>query len=119
MSYRYYNKNSHHNNIDDCVIRAISTLTDRSWLSVYTELSELAGKEGLIFSDVKFVEDYLDRRYPRQCHYSKTVGEFAKEFPYGRYAVTMPNHITAIIQGEIIDTFDPSDRIMRCAWIIK
>ena len=68
--------------------------------------------------NVEFVEDYLDDRYPRQCHYSKSVGEFAYEHPVGKYAVTMPNHITAIIDGVIYDTFDPSDRIMRCAWKI-
>ena len=38
--------------------------------------------------------------------------------PYGRYAVTMNGHITAIINGKIIDTFFP-DKIMRCAWKIK
>ena len=69
--------------------------------------------------NVEFVEDYLDDRYPRECHYSKSVGEFAYEHPFGKYAVTMHNHITAIIDGVIYDTFDPSDRIMRCAWKIK
>ena len=117
--YRYYNKNSHNNFIDDCVIRSISTLTDRTWRSVYDELSDLAGDRGVMFDDVKFVEDYLDSRYPRECHYSKTVGEFAEEHPYGRYAVTMDGHITAIVEGVIIDTFDPSRKIMRCAWRIS
>ena len=119
MMYEYYNANSHDNNIDDCVIRSLSVLTDRPWKEVYDELSYLAGNEGLMFDNVLFVEDYLDDRYPRECHFSKTVGEFAEEHPYGRYAVTMNNHITAIIDGTIVDTFNPSDRIMRCAWIIE
>ena len=73
-----------------------------------------------MFDRVEFVEKYLDDRYPRQCHSSITVGEFAKEHPNGRYAVTMNGHITAILEGgKIVDTFDPSDRIMRCAWKIK
>ena len=114
--YRYYNANSHNRFIDDCVIRAISTLTDRTWREVYTELSELAGRKGMMFDNVEFVEEYLDKRYNRSCHYSKTVGEFAEEHPKGRFAVTMNGHITSVIDGIIIDTFDPSDRIMRCAW---
>ena len=117
MFYRY-NANPYGNNISDCVIRSISVLTNRNWHEVYDELSDLAGDKGLLFSNVEFVEDYLDNRYPRECHYAKTVGEFAKERPYGRYAVTMNNHITAIINGTIIDTFNPSERIMRCAWKI-
>ena len=85
---------------------------------MYDELVDLAGDEGLMFDLVPFVEDYLDDRYPRECHYSKTIEEFAREHPYGKYAVTMNGHITAIINGDIIDTFDPSDRVMRCAWQI-
>ena len=38
--------------------------------------------------------------------------------PYGKYAITMNGHITALIDGIIYDTFDPSNRIMRCAWKI-
>ena len=117
--YKFYNANPYGNNISDCVIRSISVLENRDWLDVYDELSYLAGNKGLMFENVPFVEDYLDDRYPRECHYSKTVGEFAREHPVGRYAVTMDGHITAIIDGIIIDTFDPSERIMRCAWITK
>lgn len=118
MSYRYYNANSHNRNIEDCFIRCLSVLTNRPWLEVYKEVSNLAGRQGRMFSDVEFAEDYLDDRYDRQCHYSITVGEFAFEHPYGSYAVTMNGHITAVINGKIIDTFDCSDRIMRCAWQI-
>ena len=118
MKFQYYNANPYGNNISDCVIRSLSVLTNRDWRSVYDELTDLAGDVGLMFDRVEFVEDYLDNRYPRECHYSKTVGEFAKEYPYGKYAVTMPNHITAVINGTIIDTFDPSERVMRCAWKI-
>ena len=119
MNYQFYNANPNGNRISDCVIRALSVLTNRSWRSVYDELNDLAGDEGKLFQDVIFVEDYLDERYPRECHYSKTVGEFAREFPYGKYAITMNGHITALVDGVIIDTFNPSQRIMRCAWKIE
>ena len=118
MNYEYYNANPYNRHISDCVIRALSVLTDRSWREVYDELTDLAGNVGLMFDRVEFVEDYLDDRYPRECHYAKTVEEFAREHPYGRYAVTMNGHITAIINGKIIDTFYPN-KIMRCAWKIR
>ena len=118
MFYEYYNANPMGRHIEDCVLRSISVLTNRSWEEVNDELSYLAAKQGYMFDNVPFVEDYLDERYPRECHYSKTVAEFAKEHPFGRYAVTMDGHITAIINGKIIDTFYPN-RIMRCAWKIE
>lgn len=117
--FRYYNANPYGNNIEDCVIRSLSVLTDRTWEEVYEELTNLSSDVGLLFSNVAFVEDYLDDRYNRECHYAKTIGEFAKEHPYGKYAITTNGHISAIINGNIIDTFDPSKRIMRCAWKIE
>ena len=117
--YRYYNSNPYNRHIADCVLRAISLLENKSWEEVYDELSYLSSKKGYMFDNVEFVEDYLDDRYPRECHYSKKVGEFAQEFPYGKYAITMNGHITAVIDGIIYDTFDCSNRIMRCAWKIK
>lgn len=114
--YKYYNANTYNNDVMDCSVRAISTVEDTSWDYTYNKLSDLARKEGLMFDSVEFIEEYLDNRYPRQCHYSKTVGEFIDEHPKGRYLITMQGHITCVIDGVCYDTFDPTDRIMRCAW---
>lgn len=38
--------------------------------------------------------------------------------PVGKYAISMDGHITAVINGTIVDTFNPSNRIIRCAWKI-
>jgi hypothetical protein len=116
--YKYYNNNPHNRHIDDCSIRALSLLTNRSWNDTYEELSYLANQDSLMMDSVAFLENYLDDRYPRECHYSKTIGEFANEYPYGKYAVSTNGHLTAIVNGNIMDTFDPSNRIMRCAWRI-
>jgi hypothetical protein len=116
--YRYYNNNPHHRNIDDCTIRAISLLTNRSWNEVYEELSTLANQDSLMMDSVIFIENYLDDRYPRECHYSKTVGEFANEYPYGKYAVSTNGHLTAVLGGIVHDSFDPTNKVMRCAWRI-
>lgn len=114
--YKFYNANPFGRRIDDCVLRSISLLTNRTWEETYDEMAYLASLKGYTTENVDFVEDYLDDRYPRECHYSKTVGEFAEEHPYGKYAITMNGHITALIDGVLFDTFDPSDRVMRCAW---
>lgn len=117
--YRYYNANNHNNDIMDCTIRAISTAENKSWDYTYKKLSDLARKEGLMFDSVEFIEEYLDNRYRRQCHYSKTVGEFIEEHPTGKYIITMRGHVTCVIDGTCYDTFNPTDRIMRCAWKVN
>ncbi len=114
--YKYYNNNPYQRHIDDCVVRSISVLTGKTWDETYDELSDKASDNGMMFDSVEFVEDYLDSKYPRECHYSKTLKEFIEERPYGKYAVTMNGHITAVIDGVVYDTFSPLNRVIRCAW---
>ena len=114
--FTYRNVNPNKFDIEDCTVRALSTIEGISWDKAYEKLSYYARKMGLMMSSVEFIEHYLDKRYPRKCHYDITVGQFAKDHPKGKYLVTMPGHITAIKNGVIIDTFDCSDRMMWCSW---
>ena len=116
--YRYYNANPYNRHIDDCVVRSISLLTGRSWDEVYDEITDIASDNRLMFDSVEFVEQYLDNRYPRECHYSKTLEEFIAEHPKGKYAVSMDGHLTAVIDGICYDTFNPLRRVIRCVWKI-
>lgn len=94
--YKYYNANPLNQNVADCTVRAISVAEGKTWDETYEELSKLAQNEGILIDDVDFIENYLDKRYRRQCHYSKTVGEFVEEHPRGVYLVTMQSHITVV-----------------------
>lgn len=117
--YKFYNNNPLKNNVSDCATRAISLAEGESWDYTYKKLSNLARMNGQMMDNVDFIEDYLDEHYPRECHYSKTIKEFCEEYPTGVYLCTMPGHITCVIDGCIYDTFDPSNRTMRCAWKIE
>ena len=61
--WKYYNANPEHNNVNDCVVRAISKAEGKSWDKTYQELSKIAQYEGILLDDVDFVEEYLDKRY--------------------------------------------------------
>lgn len=37
----------------------------------------------------------------------------------GTYLVTMPNHITTVIDGVVYDTFDCRDRILWDVWKVE
>lgn len=114
--YKFYNANTKGNFVNDCVIRAISVAENKSWDETYEELSDIAQTEGIILDDVDFVENYLDRRYKRVPHYSKTVGELTEEFKRGTYLITMQGHITVLKNGTIFDTFDCRGRRIWCVW---
>lgn len=117
--YKYHNANSKGKFVDDCTIRAISVAENLSWNQAYIKLSEEARKKGMMPDSVEFIEDYLDDRYERICSEKTSVGEFTDTHTHGIYLITMPNHITVCIDGVIYDTFDCTDRIMRCSWRVR
>jgi hypothetical protein len=114
--YKFFNKNAQGNFVNDCVVRAIATAEHVTWDEAYDKLSDLAQEDGTLLDDARFVESYLDATYHRVAHYSKTVGEFAEEYPRGTYLITMPGHITVVINGVVYDIFDCRQREMWCAW---
>ena len=83
--WKYYNANVLGHSVNDCVVRAISKAQGKTWDETYEELSDIAQLEGILLDDVNFVEEYLDKRYKRTSHNSKTVGEIAKEHKRGTY----------------------------------
>lgn len=123
MHFQYYNNNPYERNVNDCTVRAIALATKRSWDSTYQQLSDYARQQGITFSEVEFINDYLSQQYPRYCQDKKhkvvTVGDFANLNLPGRWLVTMGGHITCVIDGVIYDTFDPSDRYLWCAYQVK
>lgn len=117
--YRFYNANKFGNKVNDCTVRAISLATHRSWNDTYKELSNEARKLGLMMDSIEFIEHYLDKRYRRVCHSGLTVGEFIDKYPKGRYIISMPGHLSCVINGVNYDTFNPKDRVMWCSWEVK
>lgn len=117
--YRFHNANAKGVFVNDCVVRAISVAECEKWDETYDRLSDLAQKEGTLLDDVNFVENYLDSKYRRVNHYSKTIGEFAEEYNKGTYLATMAGHITVIRDGVVYDTFDCRDREIWDAWEIN
>ena len=116
MHFQYYNANPKLNNIEDCAARAVSKALGISWREAFTILSNYARKNGLMMNSVENVENFLDDNFERACIEDMTVGEFADIHNRGVYLITMPSHISVIVDGVLYDTFDCSDKFMWCSW---
>lgn len=116
--YKYYNANALNRYEDDCVIRAISCATNKSWDYVYDYLSDIAQYEGTLFDKREFVRNYLDRTYQRLNGIHGTVGEIAGMFPQNILLITMRGHIVCSKYGTIYDTFDCRDREAEDVWLV-
>lgn len=117
--YDYYNANPLGLNEDDCVIRAISCASGKSWDEVYDELSDLAQARGTLLDKRDFVRDYLDTHFIRIANPPYKVIDAAKNFKNNIILCTMRGHIVCIKYGRILDTFDPSNRVVEDIWLVK
>lgn len=117
--YKFYNANAVNRYTDDCVIRAISCATNKSWDYVYDYLSDIAQYEGTLFDKRDFVRNYLDRTYQRLNNIHGSVGYVASLFPNNTLLITMAGHIVCAKNGIVYDTFDCRDREVEDVWLVK
>ena len=122
--YKYYNANALNRYEDDCVIRAISCATNKSWDYVYDYLSDIAQYEGTLLDKRNFVIDYLDRTYKRLDNIFGTVGQVSAMFPKNTLLITMNGHIVCSKPDKrtglptIYDTFDCRNREVEYVWLV-
>ena len=119
--FKYYNANPLGRIVNDCTVRAISLATEKTWDETYIELSEYARQQAITFSEIEFINEYLEQRYERYCfnHHSKKLKDFLKLMLPGRWLITMSGHITCVVDGVCYDTFDPSERYIWCIYKVK
>jgi len=117
--YKFYNANAVNRFTDDCVIRAISCATGKSWDYVYDYLSDLAQYEGTLFDKRDFVINYLNRTFHRLEGVYGTIGEVSGMFPNSTLLITTRGHIVCSKNGIVYDTFDPRDREVEYVWLVK
>lgn len=111
------NPNPLHRRVGDCVVRAISLATGRSWRDVYADLCRV----GYRFSDMpssnevwgRYLYDMGLEPYdlPEACPECVTVRDFARLHPHGVYIIGTGNHAVAVIDGDYMDTFDSGDMV--------
>jgi hypothetical protein len=125
----------------DCVVRAITIATGRSYLNVYSSLhryaltdrvlmARLTRRYGARARDHASPRTGVDRRvydrYLRECGWTWTatmkVGHGCtvhlrgEELPAGRLVVRVSGHMCAVIDGVVHDTHDPSRGGTRCVY---
>ena len=117
--YKYTNANPLNRYDDDCVIRAISCATGKSWDYVYDYLSDLAQYEGTLLDKREFVIKYLDNTFHRLNGVYGTIGEVSGMFPDATLIISTPGHLTCSKQKILYDTFDPRNREVEYVWLVK
>lgn len=124
MGYKFYNPNPMNKRIGDCVIRAISKVTNQPWRDTYMALS-IKGLElcdlpsansvwGSYLHDIGFKK----RVIPDTCPDCYTIEDFCYDYPAGQYVVATDGHVVAVINGDYYDTWDSGGEMPLYYWTV-
>lgn len=107
--YVFYNPNPVSKDVGDCVIRALSVVTGKDWLTLFDELTEVCRRVFSLIDNQDVFSLYLREHAYACCEYEgrmPTLYEFAKAHPKGKYFVIVPEHAVGVKDGKYYDTFD-------------
>lgn len=116
MANKYFfemNENPANNRVGDCAVRAWATFTNVTWLQAFDELCANARKYATMPNDDTAIKRLCDERGFIRCGLKAEKGkkrmdmnEFCRLHPRGAYFVKTAGHVTAVIDGRFVDTWD-------------
>lgn len=120
--YKYYNRNPENFNMNDCVCRAISTVSGLSYETTNRLLTRIAKKydcDKLYCSCYSHLLTHVFGYEKYICKTDKTIADVIHDFPNNKLIIRIKGHLTAAIKGKIYDTWDCSDKLVDCFWIAR
>jgi hypothetical protein len=118
MSYIYANPNPNGRNVGDCTARAISLCEDLMWEEVYLSLCVIGFLEADMPSSNEVTDKYLlSQGYIKKpiintCPDCYTARRFCEDHPKGRFILETGTHLICVIDGDIYDAWDSSDKVV-------
>lgn len=115
--YIHFNGNPCGKSNGDCVIRAISIATGKSWYQIYAGLCVQGrfscgwGNFNEVWSDYLMHLGYSRHGLPWNPDY--TVADFAADHPHGTFVIGTGEHAVAVVNGNVIDSWDSRRQIPR------
>ena len=110
--YIEFNGNPCGKSTGDCVVRAISVAENKSWRKVYLALCVEGYEECTFGDDNKTWDKYLKSIGYRKFNLPENKGyklsDFANSHKEGSYIAGTGTHAVAVVNGDIIDSWDSS-----------
>lgn len=120
-----YNPNPISNNVEDCAVRAVSVALDISWDEAFDMITKNAKQMGVMphnnaaWGSVLRQHGFYRAIIPNSCPDCYTAEDFTIEHPEGVYVLGFGGHTAAVVDGNLIDTWDSSFEIPQYYWYRK
>ena len=109
--------------LGDCVFRAISIATGKTWLEVYDDFCELGRTLIAPPTDMVTLKTYLDRRANRVeviVNRKRLTGaDLAKRKDGKTYVIRTARHVATIKDGKVRDTWDSGSKSGYIIWELR
>lgn len=125
--FEYFNANPKNRLTSDCVVRAISTATDRSYYTVVTDLADIQMRTGYDSHSNQAIAKLMDRygwikhAQPKKSDGTKFTGaEFARRTVESVCVANIGgHHIVCIKDHKVFDTWDCTGKCVGNYWTRK
>lgn len=117
-----YNANPMENRTDDCAVRAVAVALDVDWDTAYDLIAENAKYMGemmhrnVAWWSVLRQNGFSRAIIPNTCPDCYSVTDFCREHPRGVYVLGFYDHVAAIVDGKLIDSWDSRNEIPIYYW---
>lgn len=117
-----YNPNPSGSYVGDCVIRAISIATNKSWYDTFVDLCLQAltmydmPSSNRVWHEYLKLKGYKRHAVPSDCVDCYTIKDFCGEHFRGKYILGTGSHVVAIKDGDYYDTWDSGDEYPVYYW---
>lgn len=108
--------------VGDCAVRAISKATGTNWEDAYLMLCvkglsmyDIPNSNAVIAAVLKDL-GFSRHTVPDTCPDCYTIRDFAAEHPQGTYILGTGNHVAAVVDGVLYDSWDSSYEIPITYW---
>ena len=108
--------------VGDCAVRAISKATGTDWEDAYLMLCvkglsmyDIPNSNAVISAVLKDL-GFSRHTVPDTCPDCYTIRDFMAEHPQGTYILGTGNHVAAVVDGVLYDSWDSSYEIPITYW---